>query len=294
VPHLESSVVIPCYNAAATLGEQLEALATQESAGPFEVIVVDNGSRDGSGELASGYADRFTRFTLVAALERQGAGYARNVGVATAQAPKILFCDADDVVSPHWVGAMTEALDRHALVGGGRDFHRLNADWHPVSSKHPDSTDPRDICDVHFIGEGNIPNVGAGNLGIRRSVLLELGGFAPDLPIHEDVDLCLRAFWAGHPLGLCPEAMVSIRVRQSLGSVFHQARIWGYWSVALLKKHRARLRRPLFWHPILGWPILFFRAVGIKSRRDLTAWVYRLGWKCGRLHGSIVMAFLAL
>ena len=59
------SVVIPCLNGAATLGVQLAALARQEWSEPWEVLLADNGSTDGSAELALGYRDRLPGVRVV-------------------------------------------------------------------------------------------------------------------------------------------------------------------------------------------------------------------------------------
>lgn len=59
------SVVVPAYNAAATIAEQLEALATQRFDGDWELVIVDNGSTDGTADLARRYCQRFKEFTLI-------------------------------------------------------------------------------------------------------------------------------------------------------------------------------------------------------------------------------------
>ncbi|WP_269527221.1 glycosyltransferase [Coraliomargarita parva] len=289
---IEASVVIPCYNAATTLAEQLEALACQTFSGVFEVVLVDNASTDNSAEIAASYADRFASLRVVRATRLKGAGYARNVGVEAAKSEYVLFCDADDVVSVQWVASMVAALQAGCLVGGGRDFRRLNADWHPVLRDHPEDLDSHTVCDVHY--SGGLSHVGAGNMGVHRSLFLELGGFDQLIPIHEDVDFCIRAQLAGHELKHCPEAMVYIRVRQCLGAVFRQARVWGYWSVALLKKHRATLGDPPIFRPLLHWPLLILRVAQVRDRGDFYLWTYRVGWKIGRLFGSLMMGFFAL
>jgi len=288
-----ASVIIPCFNAAATLTEQLEALWRQCWSEPFEVIFVDNASTDGSAQLALDFiaSHPLPMFLMVEARTYKGAGYARNEGVAAASSERILFCDADDVVSETWVATMAAALERSNLIGGGREFRRLNEDWHPVAEECLPEGD-EGLCGVNY--SGRFRHVGAGNMGVRRSLFLALGGFDPMLPIHEDADFCIRAQLAGHELTLCPEAIVHIRVRQRVQRVFRQARRWGYWSVALWKKHYRVLGRPPVIRPLGGWLLLVVRVLRIRGRGDWVAWIYRLGWKVGRLYGSVTMGFLAL
>jgi glycosyltransferase involved in cell wall biosynthesis len=95
----ELSVVIPARNAADTIGVQLESLVRQRFDRPWEVVVVDNGSTDGTRAAVESFADRLPGLRIVDASERQGIGYARNRGVEAACGRLIAYCDADDAVS---------------------------------------------------------------------------------------------------------------------------------------------------------------------------------------------------
>ena len=103
---LACSVVVPTYNAAATLPEQLAALAAQTIGFPFEVVISDNGSTDDSASVAAAWCDRLD-LRVVDASRGRGVSVARNVGIEAAAADLVLLCDADDGVSAGWVEAMT-------------------------------------------------------------------------------------------------------------------------------------------------------------------------------------------
>ena len=79
-PRVRLSVIIACHNAAATFGEQLDALAEQAWSEPWELIVADNGSTDETLELVERYRERFNDLHVVDASDRKGAAHARNVG----------------------------------------------------------------------------------------------------------------------------------------------------------------------------------------------------------------------
>lgn len=99
---MRASVVVPARDAAGTIGACLDGLAAQDLAEPFEVVVVDNGSRDGTAALAAAHpvVDRVVR------RERgEGPGAARNDGVRAARAPLIAFLDSDCVPEPGWLRA---------------------------------------------------------------------------------------------------------------------------------------------------------------------------------------------
>src|SRR3954468_2424350 len=95
------SVVIPCHNSVPYLRETLNSAATQ-SLQALEIILVDDGSRDGTQDLirslAQAHADRSVRVILQ---ERAGVASARNAGIAAARGRYVLPLDADDLIMPH-------------------------------------------------------------------------------------------------------------------------------------------------------------------------------------------------
>ncbi len=101
-----ASIVVPAFNAAATLPETLDSLSAQ-SFGDFEIIVVDDGSTDGTAAVAEAHAKGDRRVRIVQQNNRGLAG-ARNTGIAHARGALIGFCDSDD----RW---MPDKLDAHVL-----------------------------------------------------------------------------------------------------------------------------------------------------------------------------------
>src|SRR4051812_13101904 len=103
------SVVVVVKDGEAHLGRQLAALDAQVGAPPFEVIIADNGSRDGTCALVERWIQDGPsspdRALLVDAGARPGIPFARNQGVLASTGEVIAFCDADDVVAPTWVAA---------------------------------------------------------------------------------------------------------------------------------------------------------------------------------------------
>lgn len=111
---LTASVIVPARDAADTLGRTLECLADQELDGEYEVVVVDDGSRDSTVEVAR------TARGPVAVLERpeRGPAAARNAGVQNSSAPFLAFCDADVYPTPGWLQAGIRALRGADIVQG--------------------------------------------------------------------------------------------------------------------------------------------------------------------------------
>ncbi|MFK8250876.1 glycosyltransferase family 2 protein [Ancylobacter terrae] len=102
------SVVIPCYNAASFLAETLESVLAQ-SLRPDEVIVVDDGSTDGSAEVAGG----FPALVRLVRQENSGVAVARNRGVAASRGDVIAFIDADDVWPVDSIAARMALMEVH-------------------------------------------------------------------------------------------------------------------------------------------------------------------------------------
>lgn len=109
------SIVIAAHNVAAYLAECLDGIVGQ-SYRDFEVIVVDDGSDDGTGEIISRYEQFDGRISSIRQ-ERKGAGVARNAGMDRAKGEYLLFFDGDDVMLP----GMLEALYNRAIANGGAD-----------------------------------------------------------------------------------------------------------------------------------------------------------------------------
>lgn len=99
------SVIIPCWNAASFVGEAIES-ALAQSYTPLEVVVVDDGSTDGSREIIQGFGDR-VRYVEGA---HAGGGVARNRGQRAARGDYWLFLDADDVLLPDAAAVLMEAV----------------------------------------------------------------------------------------------------------------------------------------------------------------------------------------
>lgn len=121
-----ASVVIPARNAAHQICGQLLALSKQDFRGEWEVIVSDNGSSDNTARVASSFTDRLPSLRVVDASRGPGINVARNEGSRAARGGIILYCDADDEVSPEWVSAMVAASRSADVLGGRVETARLN------------------------------------------------------------------------------------------------------------------------------------------------------------------------
>jgi GT2 family glycosyltransferase len=279
------SVVVPMYNAATVIGDQLTALSRQTYDGEFEVVVADNGSTDGSPERVLEFTDVVPHLRLVDASDARGASHARNVGSRAASGDVILYADADDIVGPDWVAALVTALqDQNFAAGWQRD--KVADIRVPV--------DPPDALPTMF---DFLPWAFGGNCGVRREVFDDVGGWRED-HTHggDDVDFCFRVQLAGYPLAFAPAASVWYRPRPTLRGVATQFFEFGAREPLLLREFRGHgARRPSLWRAvrIYGWIVSRLPYLLLSERRQ-RMWVAMAAGAVGRFWGSIRWRTLCL
>ena len=275
------SVVIPCLNSADQLPVQLWALAREKWRGWCEVVIADNGSTDGTREVAEEFKDRLPRLLVVDASARRGASYARNVGARSASGEAFLFLDADDQIVPGYLPAMAGALAHHDFVAAYRDSESLNTGWVRLSRR-------THRCEGFRNFYGFLPHAGGYRIGVGRSIFESVGGFDEDLLRGEDVDFCWRVQLAGIPLHLVPEATVQYRFRQRLPHIYKQARLAGRGDALLYRRYReAGMPGRSIGDGLRDWLRLIRRLPYIRDKSDWMRWVRRLGQRVGRLEGSL-------
>jgi len=218
---VSASVVIPMHNGASYIEQQLDGLLLSLRSSPnTEFIVVDNRSIDLGPALVAEWARKNSApIRVIPGHERAGEPYARNVGWQAARSEKILFCDADDVVSPGWLGALSGALDQYRYATGPLDTSRLNhqsiADLRGQALFRSLPTLPKGIPFAHGC-----------NMGFRRRTLEDLAGFDETYLIACDVEIAVRAWQRDIDLGWAPGALVHYRLRSTVPDVYQQARAY--------------------------------------------------------------------
>jgi len=180
------SCVIPVYNGQAYLAEAIDSLLGQDYPA-LEVVVVDDGSTDGT----PGVIDRYRGRVVAVRQDNAGVSVARNHGVAAATGDLLCFLDADDHALPGRVAAAVRAFEADPsldLVDGLAGFF-----WTPELSDQQRRADPR--YDAPFWRE-QLPAY-IGTWLIRRSLWDRVGGFKPGMRFSEDTDWFSRARDAG-------------------------------------------------------------------------------------------------
>lgn len=108
---MKLSIIVPVYNVSAWLAETVDSILTQ-SFRDFELILVDDGATDGSGEICDRYAARDSRVVVIHQ-KNAGVSAARNAGVAAAQGEYIGFTDSDDIIEADMYAVMMSLAEKH-------------------------------------------------------------------------------------------------------------------------------------------------------------------------------------
>ncbi|SRR5581483_2508286 len=280
---MKLSIVIPCFNAARTIGAQLEALGRQRWSEPWEVIVADNGSSDGTRAIAAARAALLPQLKIIDASARRGSGYARNAGARHARGEAIAFCDADDEVGEGWLPAIGAALAAHDFVASRMDVAKLNPVWLAQGLRNAQGQGLQRVAYPPYLY-----HAGGSGLAVKRRLHEQVGGFDETLPRLMDTDYCFRIQLRGTPLHFVPDAVLHVRYSARPASLFRQARLWAVYNALLYKRYRSRMCLPHPWKEYFGtWRDLLRCAPRTLRRETRSAWMKTLGTQVGLLQGAI-------
>ncbi len=205
------TVIVPCFNGEATLAESLQSALGQVSAA-LEVIVVDDGSTDGSAGIALALAQADARVSVVRQ-QNAGVGAARNAGLARARGRYVSFLDADDLMEPHKLarqGAVLDADEAIGLVlcdgcvidGAGSQVWPTLVDLRRFAGHPP-------LLSVCLLGGPFPPVVPL----VRTALARQVGGFDADRRTSgwADIDFWMRLAVAGAEYHVLAEPLVRYR-----------------------------------------------------------------------------------
>lgn len=194
------SIILPCYNAERLGGDAIRS-ALAQTYPCKEVIVVDDGSTDGSLEVIKSFGDRIRWETG----PNRGACAARNRGLELADGEFIQFLDSDDLLH-------ADKLAVQLAVAQSVAADIVYCNWR---------TEPADGSDRHEIHAPSLMKdpvvfallkiIGTPGPLFPKSVLLNVGGFREELPCAQDYDLNLRLACAGATFHHCDEVLVTVR-----------------------------------------------------------------------------------
>ncbi len=229
------SVYIPSYNVAQYLAPCIDALLSQTLAAD-EILVIDDGSRDASAEIAA----RYPGVTLIRQSGNRGLAAARNTAMRAARNELVASIDADCVAAPSWLAELTRHLADPAIVGVGGKLlegtQRNLADrWRAVHM-------PQNWGDAPVRGPRFL--FGCNTL-FRKSVVLAVGGYDERMRTNgEDTDLCARLREKNCEFLYVPSAQATHLRHDTTSSILDT--YWRWWRFGVnAYAHGPRLRSVL-------------------------------------------------
>ncbi len=183
------SVVIPAYNAASFIEQTLETVAAQ-TLRDFEVLVVDDGSRDAAKAVAEGFLARHGLRGQCLRQDNKGIAGARNTGVRAGSGAYIAFLDHDDIWFPEKLETTMAEFESHPEADLVCHNEEIVKDGKVVRVSRNGPAAGRMYERLLFLGNALSPSA----VTLRRSKLLEVGGFRENLEFNtvEDYDLWMR------------------------------------------------------------------------------------------------------
>ncbi|MBI5238695.1 MAG: glycosyltransferase [Deltaproteobacteria bacterium] len=233
------SVIVPAYRAEKTIGRCLEALLGQDyPKGSYEIIVVDDGSPDKTGDIIKSFPVKYLRQS------NSGPATARNSGVGETKGEIILFTDSDCVPDRDWISEMIkpfEDLDIAAVKGAYRTEQR------EVAAR---------FSQIEFEERfemlkkaASIDMIDTYSAGFRKEVFLKMGGFDTSFPAanNEDTELSYRMSRAGFKMAFNPRAIVCHLNHPD--SIKRYARLKfsrGYWRMIVYKSFPDKMMKDTY------------------------------------------------
>ena len=220
---MKYSIIVPVFNRPDEVDELLESLCSQ-TLKDFEVVIVEDGSQKPCKDVCDKYAGILDLHYYNK--ENSGPGQSRNYGVERAQGRYVIILDSDVVLSESYLEAIDSAIGHQTsdiVAWGGPDASHPSGGIRGGKAKL-DKFYPRSF-----------------NMGIRRDVYQELGGFSK-MRFGEDIDFSYRIVEAGYQPRLFPDAWVWHKRRTDFRKFFRQVYNSGIARINLEKRHPGTLK----------------------------------------------------
>ena len=219
---MDVSVIIVNYNTKELTSQCIDSIYEKSSGFTFEVILVDNASKDGSKEHFEGDS----RITYVYSNDNLGFGRANNLGLERAKGRNILFLNPDTLLVNNAIKILSDYIDTHSDVGacGGNLFNETMAPTISYKRIFPGLLEEFNNLFLHIPEKLwyyktwshnstnrvlSVANISGADLMIRKEILDCVGAFSPDFFMYyEETDLCFRVHRAGYKLVSVPQAQI--------------------------------------------------------------------------------------
>jgi GT2 family glycosyltransferase len=228
------SVIIPVRNGADSIKSCLTSLmAADYPADRREIVVVDNGSTDGTAEIAQRFPVRY-----VTAFDRRGAPAARNAGIRVARGEILAFTDADCAVTKGWLRAIVQAFEAPEVGAVAGEI----LPYPPKTAAERYASRIRHLSPQKYLARPRLPFAVFANLAFRKTVFDRIGLLDEHLIQGDSTDFCTRFVrGTGLKLAYVPQATVFHRHRATTWDFLTQQWNYGRGHALLYIKYREEI-----------------------------------------------------
>ncbi|MFC2157505.1 glycosyltransferase [Acidobacteriota bacterium] len=258
------SVLIPCYNEEGNIGGCLDSLIKQDYKGVFEIVVVDNGSKDESRQIITRFAEHHPNIRLVIE-QKKGTSIVRNTGVKNARYEYIGFIDADCEAPPDWLSLLVnnyrniKSKHPEVIAVGGRNIapakgSRFVKAIEIVLDSFPGSFNS--IQGRQYAESRPVSSLSPTNAFYEKEKISAAGYFDETLKSEaEDAEINYRLFNSGHKFYFIPDSYVWHKMRATAKTWFKNMFRYGKGRARLLKRY------PEMWSISYVLPPLFLMSI---------------------------------
>jgi GT2 family glycosyltransferase len=257
------SIIIPTFNGAARIGNCLDALLKQIAEHNAEILVVNDGSTDTTGEVVA-------RYSGVRLITQANAGpaAARNRGAVEAQGTIILFTDDDCVPMPDWLEAMLQPFEDPNIVGA-KGIYRTNQKSLVARFVQIDYEDRYRL----MAGHDCIDFIDTYSAAFQRDRFLEMTGYDTSFPVAcaEDIELSYRMSARGWKMKFVPQAVVYHTHPDALSKYLKKKYKFAFWRVLAVRKNPDKGVKDSHTPQLMKLQLLFAPALLLGLAIDLSS-----------------------
>lgn len=281
-PWPKVSVIVCCYNAATTLDECLTSL-DRLTYRDYEVIVIDDGSKDGTHLIAEKHRCQCIR------IPNGGLSNARNLGIEKSTGEIVAFIDSDAYADPDWLYYLVTSLEEHGASAVGGPNLSPPQDGFTAQCVDQSPGNPTAV----LVDNEHAEHIPGCNMAFRKDVFDVAGKFdAQHRAAGDDVDLCWRILVANRQIAYHPSAVVWHHRRPTIAGYLRQQKGYGYAEAHLQRRYPGRFN--FFGYPV--WEGGVYDSVHSHIRQQGLPIVFRpriyRGYFCGAQFQTLYQPFL--
>jgi glycosyltransferase involved in cell wall biosynthesis len=260
---MSASIIIPTFNGASRIGKCLDALLPQTVGSDAEILVVDDGSSDGTASVVAHYAG-----VRLISQANAGPAAARNRGALEAKGTIVLFTDDDCVPMADWLSAMLEPFKDPEVVGV-KGVYRTHQKALAARFVQLDYEDRYRL----MAALPEIDFIDTYSAGFRRDRFLEMNGYDTSFPVAcaEDIELSYRMSARGWKMKFVPGAIVYHTHPDTFSRYLKKKYKFAFWRMLALRKNPKKTLKDSHTPQIMKLQLLFAPALLLAIGFDLLA-----------------------